>query len=562
MDSGDPKSTQWPTDVVGHGACGERAANAVISLYVLAIAALVTAFRFPPILDFPNHYARLWLIAGGIETEPFPGVYALEWDRTATNVGIDLLTRLIGPTIGVDLLAHVFLFLAIVLPPLGAIVLHRRLFGGSHVWQIALLFTSWCATMIGGFINFQIGLGLALLFAAADLSLKRHHPAITFVWRMAVGLILTLNHVFSVGFFIVLICALEIPADLRELLKPGRLAGVVRRVLLAATAAALAPLSIFLSTDNLPADYQGRVPTVWTDNLGLLISNLLSGISTYLPVVDLLFLLPIAAVLVFALVTGRFRLHGGLCLGACGLVLISIISPTHFMGTGWISWRFPIMAGLTLLAMICPFPQASRRQLIILVTALCLAVFGRTGWIGYNWWQGQRDVDDVLQAIELIPPGSAVLPLLHEVDPSARYAAPQRFYGPENPIIWHLPTLAVPMAHSFVPTVFAARGKQPLMVLPPWTEIAVQDGAVASIATLICPAMRREAQSFAPYLAHWHERFDYVLVVNADMPDRTTGEEQPQGLQLIRDGGFADLYKVDRSVPLDIDTVSSPSCPK
>lgn len=560
MDSSNPTSTRLRSETLELRGGGQRAANIVIGLYVLAIAALVAAFRFPPILDFPNHYARLWLIAGGIETEPFPGIYALEWDRTATNVGIDLLTRLIGPVVGVDLLAHVFLFLAIVLPPLGAIALHRQLFGGSHVWQIALLFTSWCATMIGGFINFQIGLGLALLFAAADLSLKRHHPAFTFAWRVAAGLILTLNHVFSVGFFIVLICALEIPADLRELPKPGRLAGVARRVLLAAAAAALAPVYIFLSTDNLPADYQGRVPTVWTDNLGLLVSNLLSGISTYLPVIDVLFLLPIAAVMIFALATRRYRLHGGLLLGAGGLLLISIISPTHILGTGWISWRFPIMTGLTLMAMICPYPEASRRQVVMLVAALCLAVFGRTGWMGYNWWQGQSDVDDVLQAIEMIPTGSAVLPLLHEVEPSARYTAPQRFYGPENPTIWHLPTLAVPMAHSFVPTVFAARGKQPLMVLPPWDEIAVQDGAVASIATLICPNKRREAEAFAPYLAHWHDRFDYVLVINADMPDRTTGEERPKGLQLIRDGGFADLYKVDRSVPLDIDMVSSPSC--
>ncbi|MGO7800727.1 hypothetical protein ACC710_38080, partial [Rhizobium ruizarguesonis] len=48
---------------------------------------------FPPILDYPNHYARIWLLSGGIGDQPFPEIYAVDWNRTFTNVGIDVLAN-------------------------------------------------------------------------------------------------------------------------------------------------------------------------------------------------------------------------------------------------------------------------------------------------------------------------------------------------------------------------------------------------------------------------------------------------------------------------------------
>ena len=40
-----------------------RATMVVIALFLLMTLAMVVCFRFPPLLDFANHYARAWLIA-------------------------------------------------------------------------------------------------------------------------------------------------------------------------------------------------------------------------------------------------------------------------------------------------------------------------------------------------------------------------------------------------------------------------------------------------------------------------------------------------------------------
>ncbi|MGO7785768.1 hypothetical protein ACC717_37960, partial [Rhizobium ruizarguesonis] len=78
-------------------------------------AALVLLFPFPPILDYPNHYARIWLLSGGIGEQPFPEIYAVDWNRTFNNVGIDVLATWLGPLVGADRLARALIFLAIVL---------------------------------------------------------------------------------------------------------------------------------------------------------------------------------------------------------------------------------------------------------------------------------------------------------------------------------------------------------------------------------------------------------------------------------------------------------------
>jgi hypothetical protein len=52
----------------------------------------------------------------------------------------------------------------------------------------------------------------------------------------------------------------------------------------------------------------------------------------------------------------------------------------------------------------------------------------------------------------------------------------------------------------------------------------------------------------ALYLKVWRERFDYVLVVNADAPDDDGPFVPPAEMELVRDEGFAQLYHINRSV--------------
>lgn len=514
-----------------------------IAAFLILVAIFVTVFKFPPILDYPNHYARMWLLAGGIDKPPFHEIYAVDWNRTFTNVGIDLAAYWLGPLIGVSLLARSFLFLAIVLPPLGAIALHRRLHGGGYYWQIGILYFAWCATLIGGFINFQIGLGMALLFAVADHALQPRNPAMLFAWRLLAGLLLTTMHLFSLGFYMALVCGLEFSPTMAALRSPRDFLRLCGRLLVAMLACTLPAICLFLYQPVLP-DGGGGLDASWNNSVVLILANLMSALWSYALSVDVLLLIPLILVCTNAVRTRRLKVHAGMVVTAAGLLLLSCLVPRHVLGTGWISWRFPIMTALAAMVMICPLPRLPRRQALLVVIALSTVVLGRTAWIGVNWWQGEVDAADVRSVLAAVPEGAALLPVMHQQ--SEHDVADHRYFAWNQDTFRHLPTLAVPYAHAFVPTIFTAKGKQPLTVLPPWSDIAVPEGNLFSISLLDCPEEIRAVSGFAPYLADWRRRFDFVLLVNAGAEDRFGGTV-PQGVRLAAETPFARLYAIDKA---------------
>ncbi|WP_459458338.1 hypothetical protein [Rhizobium sp. No.120] len=528
-----------------------------IVAFLIVVAILVTAFQFPPILDYPNHYARMWLLAGGIDTPPFHEIYAVDWNRTFTNVGIDLAAYWLGPLVGVPLLARSVLFLAIVLPPLGAIALHRRLHGGGYYWQIGILYFAWCATLIGGFINFQIGLGMALLFASVDHALQSSKPAVLFVWRLFAGLLLTIMHIFSLGFYMALICGLEFSPTTAALKSCRDFLRLCCRLLVAILACALPATCLFFYQRVLPGDGSG-INTAWNDTPLLIVANLVSAFWSYTLPADMLFLIPLVLVVTNAVRTHRLRLHAGLAVTVVGLLILSCLSPRHVMETGWISWRFPIMAALAAMVMVCPLPNLPRRQAVLVVTGMVAVALGRTIWIGANWWHGQAVVADVATVLEHVPEGSAILPMAHK-PANKPINISTRYYAWDEDTFRHLPTLAIPYAHAFVPTVFTAVGKQPLNVLPPWRDIAVPEGNLISPGLLSCPSELKVFIEVAPYLVDWRRRFDFLLVINADIPDQY-GDKLPPGLRLIADTRFAKLYAIDKAFMPAADGPSSQSC--
>ena len=532
--------------------------DVVIAAFVAAVAVFVAIFKFPPILDYPNHYARMWLLAGGIDTPPFQQIYAIDWNRSFTNVGIDLMAYWLGPLIGVSLLARSLLFLAIVLPPLGAIALHRRLFGGGYYWQIAILYFAWCATLIGGFINFQIGLGMALFFATADHALQSRNRAALFVFRLLAGLLLTTMHIFSLGFYMALVCGLEFSPTMAAMKLFRDFMRLCGRLAMAVLACALPAICLFLYQPVLPDAGNGNLGASWNDSLVLILANLMSAFWSYTVLVDMLFLIPLILVCTNAVRTRRLQLHAGLAVTATGLLLFACLSPRHLLATGWISWRFPIMTALAAMVMVCPLPRLSRRQALLVVTMISAVALGRTAWIGFNWWQGEAEVADVRTVLAAVPEGAAILPVMRQ-QKSAPHVVDHRYFAWNQDTFRHLPTLAIPYAHSFVPTVFTAKGKQPLTVLPPWSDIAVPEGNLLSVGLLDCPDEIGTVSSFAPYLVNWRQRFDFILLVNADVEDRFDGTI-PSGVRLAAETPFAKLYAIDKAFVPPAGAVPPKSC--
>lgn len=503
-----------------------------------ALAIPAFAVRVPPLLDYPNHLVRMWLIAGGIAESPLPQFYAIDWSLASTNIGIDLLAALLGPLIGAEPLGHLLVAAAIMLPVLGAVRLNRSLFGGTHWWQIGFTCAAWNLTLLTGLLSFQIGLGLALL--AVSIATPRLGPIATIALRIAICAGLLVFHVFAAAFYATLIAALAFDDG-----APRPLARRIGRAALAGTLT-LGPAlaALFLLAPVPPGGHAppGAYDAIEGYTLRNKLETVLSAILTYSPPVDLLLALSLLAIPLLALRRRTLRTHTGLLLAAAGLLGLAIAIPSALGGTSLIDWRFPIMA--LLIALAATRPEATGPSSpAIAATLLLAASLARSLWIGAIWQDRQADVLAVERALAGVPSGAAVLPLMSMPD-DARLLPTGRRLAVSVAAFWHLPTLAVPWRHAFVPTLFTARGKQPLRVLPPWDAIAVAEGLPARPIELLAPIADPRLRNLFAYAEHWRTRFDYALLLNADVPPESTQPPLPAAFDLVTDAGFARLYRI------------------
>lgn len=504
----------------------------------LAVTAGVTLvptllFPLPPLLDFPNHLARLWLIMGGIHLSPLDRIYAEDWSGIATNIGIDLAAKAFTGVVPPLLLGRILLALAVLLPAVGGVMLSRALFGRWHPWQVLFFFFWSCQTLLAGFLNFHIGLGLALLAAAIDGHLKRWRHAV----RLTVAFVLIVVHPFALLFYCALLAGLGFGAA------PFRNADSWRRTLKTAEAAiCLVPVMVFfVLTRAVPGTGGNALSDIIYPNIGGTAVALLSPFVSYdLFFVDALFLAGVVSIIVIWAMNNRFRIHTGLLTVAIALTLVSPLLPNIFSGTGWVDRRLPIMAVLAGLAAVLPQLRKARHGLALSVGLSCF-VAARTLWIGWNWAAGVPMIDAMQAVLAKVPAGARILPMQHKYWPPNQFPR-GHILGVDIETYNHYAALAVIWRHAYIPMLFSQPGKQPVHILPPYDRVALPGGGMLpSVHALANDAAIPPGQENVRY---WRTDFDYVLVLNANRPDKLGPLAPLPELQLVKDAGFARLYRI------------------
>lgn len=532
----------------------DRAIPAILGLAVLAVLTPVVLVQIPTLWDYPNHLVRLWILAGGAEGTPVAAMYQADWSLARTNIGIDLLGSLLGRLMPIETAGKALVCLGLTLAPFGAIALNRSIFGGWHWWMVAIMMLAWNYVVVGGLLSFQIGLGLALFAASAEGPLARRSTLATALARMAFGAVILTVHVFGLLFYLALVVGIAFGPDWLALQNGERFRRFVGRAMLGGLACVVPLATLLALASKLPGAHvdettgAGAHPA-WHGMsfppLELLerLSITLTPLKTYALVPDLLALAAIVILPLYALFTRRLAMHAGLFAASILLFVLSQFMPASALGTGYIDVRLPAMAGLMMAASVRPDfrePVRVRRAFALL---MLIAVCARAAWIWSVWSERQGDVRSIAAVSADIPANASVLLARHYSGNVSDPRLPAGRYAHGQPIFWHMPTLITIWRHAFVPTIFTAAGKQPLRVLPPWIDKAVPEGSIPVVDELDSP---EEWRSYH-YLRDWRRQFDYVLLVNADMPNRGPGAESVPGLRLVSDGGFARLYRIERA---------------
>jgi len=145
-----------------------------IALLILAVSlAPFLVVDVPAVLDYPNHLARFYVLAH--PDDPFLSkVYVAHW-AILPNVGMDVigqaLLRVLPPSVGGRLL----LAMSLLAPLAGVILYARAAFGRWTWWSLGAGAIAYNGIFILGFMNFLLGLGVALAGAGAWRVLRRRN---------------------------------------------------------------------------------------------------------------------------------------------------------------------------------------------------------------------------------------------------------------------------------------------------------------------------------------------------------------------------------------------------
>lgn len=422
-----------------------------VLLSLLAAIPLVTV-KLPPILDYPNHMARMYLIAVLPGATDLARYYRIAWDPLP-DLAFDAVVPWLMHGMSVEVAMQLALGVTLLALAGGCIALHRAAFHRWSLWPLFAFLLLYNRVLLWGFLNYLAGLALMLWALAAWVAMERK-PVLL---RVAVGAIaataIYLAHLAAFGCYAVAIVAFSLAPHGTERVD------VIAKLRRAAPALVSLLPGIILFLDG---------PT--------------SGASTHFGYGNPLrkFDLPVSvfdnynrifdgttfAVVLIAVIAGlKWRaiiLHDRLRWSLAALLVAFVIVPTRLLSASGIDHRLPIAIALVFVAVSGWGAVSTKRRQTI--TGLLLALLlVRMAVIETVWLRADREYDALRPMFDKIAPGAKVT-----------VAAPVTDVQAGGVPLYHFATLAVIERHAFVDTMFADPHQQPLRlqdcVYPLWAK--------------------------------------------------------------------------------------------
>jgi hypothetical protein len=495
----------------------------------LAVTLAVPFFLIdlPPVLDYPNHLARYFVLAHP-DDPVLARMYAPRW-AILPNIGVDVigaaLLKWTDPYLGGRLLLALSLFA----PVAGVVAYSRAAFGRFTYWPLASGVVAWNAVFFLGFMNFLLSVGLAFGAAALWIALARRGHRL----RAAVATAIALAAVFFCHIFGVLLAALLIGSY--EL---ARLAAAARNGTLTvgegvrtcgAVAFALVPAAALYLASPLAGD---STPGTW--NMTQKVFVVFAPFTVYSAALTVATGLAVFIVVVLAWRHAVFARGVPLALAALGIVFL--VAPSTLKGGTFIEARLALMIVLVMFAGMQP--RLPRPQAMLAVAVLSALIGIRTIHVALAWHDHRQDVADVRSVIAQVEPGARVLVARgHPGHITAGVSPPQRALPGLYRLDGHLGALLVIERRAFWPLMFADPTQQPLAVKPPYDRIAQPLGEPVDWPLLLQDSFSASDLAAARYLPEWRTNFDHVLLI-----DPPTPLQPPRGLTPRASSPYAVLY--------------------
>jgi hypothetical protein len=484
--------------------------TAVISLCAILLAPLLIV-DVPPLLDYPNHLARVFVLAELPHDPMLARFYAAHWS-IIPNLALDLIGPPLIHFLPVHVAGRLLIAVSLLLPILGTVAYNTAI--GGRWWSLCVCLIAYNSTLLAGFLNFQIALGLALLLAAAWLCWRETYPARTVGLAILGAPVLFACHLMDVAVFALLIGAAELSRGTAGLLR--------RTAVLALVFATPAILYAVSDLHQLGGDAEFLSP-------GAKLRQLATPFVNYSGTLDMLttsvaIVLPVACLLL-----GRGRVPRPAAI-ATALVLVAFLAaPYAWKGTQALDTRFAIMFGFMLFAGFVPerWPTWFRRSTVVL---LALVFAARMALLTTAWAARTADLADLRSALAPIEPGQAVYVAEAGLAEAPAYweANPRwRLLSNGTRTDEHLGALVLIEHRAWWPFEFDNVSQQPIETREPYRSLADRIGSL--------PDRARTATADLC-------GFDYVLLMDADAVPPLPANR----FRVLAQSGFAALYTITK----------------
>ena len=500
----------------------------MLAVATAATIAPVLIYPIPPLADYPNHLARMHVIATIGADPDLARYYDVHW-QIIPNLIMDLIVPSMTRVMDIYYAGQAFTVICVLLAATGVFALNRALYGGWPVIGLAALPLLYNHIFLVGLMNYWFGVGLALWATAAWVALRERAWPWRFVASTLFAIALFFCHIFAAGVYGLALLAFE----LWRLRKRRDVPLVPRLLDFAATGLPFLPILALLMMSPTWG-LSGR--NEWS--LEAKLDGLIYIVSAYAKFLDLALAAALVAVLAWAAFLRELRVHpAGWILLGLGMVAYLAI-PNVTLTAYLVDQRLPI--AIVLIALAFTNLQAPRRLADGgIVLALCFLLGVRIVEVGINWHTLARQDAQVRASAQLIEQRGARVLIAQSDDTSDDEA--------RDFALSHAGCLAIIERSAFVADAFVFAGKQIMAVRPAYRRLAeTTDTELPSVDDLTDADAVEALAGDPPYWQQWQDKFDYLYVMYA--ADDFTNPA-PDVLTLLYSGDRFRLYKIRKSSP-------------
>jgi hypothetical protein len=496
----------------------------------------------PPLVDYPNHLARMHILATMADAPLLQERYAVEW-AVLPNLAMDLVVPPLTAFMSVYDAGRVFVAATLLLIVAGTLALHRAVHGHVGLWPAAVYLFLYNHVLAWGFLNYLFGVGVFLLALAGWIASERWPAWARLALSSAASTALFFCHLFAFGAYGLTIVAYELGRSFRRHGDPQARGA---RNWAMALGQFVVPGVLWLISQGNTGISPGTSGQTFYGPLLAKLRALLSPTLFHWQPLDFLIFGFVCVVLMACLFGRTLRFAPALRLPLVVLGIAAVAMPTWLFNVAAVDFRLPVLLVCLLLA--GTRIESRNREAMTVVATMAVVLFAARVWTMAETWRGyDQQFAEFREASQKIDEGARLLIARQpgKFSLNGRAVFPRAYS--------HLPALAVIDRSVFLPSLFTGP-QQPIRASSAYASIDTPNvnGQDFELQHLRAGADRTQAerlQGFVnnrgvkAYWAFWPRNFDYVVMLDVEDPVNPF----PGLLDPVHEGSFFAIYAIKKN---------------